>query len=336
MEEISDTPLDLKLVADTIAGHGKFVVSTHVNPDGDAVGSALAMAYALEQLGKDIVIVHEQGTPPIYPFLGQSNWLTSVPDDISERCAIAVDSASRERVAADDRLEEAKTVINIDHHASNTRFGQLNWVQADAAATCEMLPALFDLLGVSLDERIAAAVYTGVYTDTGGLKFSNTSEVSRALLGDLEARFDLEEVVAELDFKPESWKLYSELAQSRLTDHGNGITSIVMTADDLRSCGVADDEDKHAKDYALSMLYDPSADRDLLIFCYELKDGSRLVSLRSNQISSAEIAQEFSGGGHQAAAGYNAPGDAVETVEAAVAAARRQLELRAPDINLSH
>lgn len=325
-----DAALDVELVTRAIGQHTHFLLATHEDPDGDALGSVMAMKAVLEQLGKDVVIVHGQGTPHIYPVVGQEGWLTEVPADVERRCAIALDCASRPRLKVDDRFERALTTVNIDHHISNTRFAQINLVRPSAAATCELLCDLVERLGVELTPELANALYIGIQTDTGGLKFSNTTEETTQRSKWLEQHADVTAARAALDHRDPSWRRYAALVVERMEDAGNGVQAVVMTRADLEACGVPELEDKQAKDHALELLDERKHTASMIALVYEQYDGARKVSLRSESLPGNEVASALGGGGHPAAAGFTSQMSGPETVEAIVAEVGRVLA-RTPD-----
>ena len=155
---MSQTTTDIAAVADALRAGERFLVTSHENPDGDALGSLLAMHLALVELGKDSVMVLA-GAAPLpaeYAFLDLAahGLLREAPADAAERVLVAVDCAQETRLT-DDRLLDATTVVNIDHHHDNTRFGTANLVVGEASSTAEVLADVFDDLGVVLTPAIA-------------------------------------------------------------------------------------------------------------------------------------------------------------------------------------
>src|SRR5579872_2870235 len=137
---------DLAAVVDALRSHDRFLVTTHENPDGDALGSLLATTLALRQLGKDVVMFLSGSTPVPreYAFMQLDELLRDVPADIADRTVVAVDCAKADRIGSDTRLlDEALSVVDIDHHHDNTRFGNVNLIVADASSTGEVLSDVF-------------------------------------------------------------------------------------------------------------------------------------------------------------------------------------------------
>src|SRR5437899_5848086 len=161
----TNTTTDVRAVADAIRSNDRFVVAAHENPDGDAVGSMLAMALALEAIGKDVVM-YLSGTaraPGEYSFLDLSELHRELPADLAERVLIAVDCANERRIGPEPTpVEGAKLVVNIDHHHDNSFFGAINLIVADASSTAEIVRDVLSELGVPLTPEIAAALYVGL------------------------------------------------------------------------------------------------------------------------------------------------------------------------------
>src|SRR5271169_3699080 len=150
---MTQTTTDLEAIAAALRGHDRFLVVTHENPDGDALGSLLATTLALRTLGKDVImyLAGEAPLPHEYGFMQLDGLVRSLPDDMEERVLVAVDCAKEDRIGPDlAPVERAKLVLDIDHHHDNTRFGDVNLVVADASSTGEVLRDVIRELGVEL------------------------------------------------------------------------------------------------------------------------------------------------------------------------------------------
>ena len=197
MSSPQTTASDLTAVANAIREHDRFVLTTHENPDGDALGSLLAANLALEQLGKDTVMVlHGDAPLPVeYGFMPLGDLQRRWPDDVAERVLLAVDCANESRIADPEVLGRVPLSINVDHHHDNTRFGRINLVVADASSTGEVLRDLFRELGVELTPDIAEALYIALVTDTGRFQYTNTTPKALRLAAELvEAGADVHRV----------------------------------------------------------------------------------------------------------------------------------------------
>src|SRR3954462_11015448 len=178
MNSPQTTASELAAVADAIRGHERFVLTSHENPDGDALGSLLAMKLALDQLGKDAVmyLYGDAPLPKEYAFMPLGNVTRTLPDDLKERTLLAVDCANASRISQTLNLPgQVAFTINIDHHHDNTRFGDVNLIVSDASSTGEVLRDVFGELGVEITADIAEALYIALVTDTGRFQYTNTT-----------------------------------------------------------------------------------------------------------------------------------------------------------------
>src|SRR5437588_6545734 len=197
MSSHPDTTSDLTAVAEALRTPERFAVTTHENPDGDALGSLLAMQLALSQLGKDTVMVlaGEAPMPAEYGFMELDGLLRRWPDDMTERVLVAVDCAQENRIADPAALALAPLVVDVDHHHDNTRFGGVNLIVPDASSTGEVLRDVFRELGVELTPEIAEPLYIALVTDTGRFQYTNTTPKALRLAADLvEAGADVHRV----------------------------------------------------------------------------------------------------------------------------------------------
>src|SRR2546423_7142552 len=177
MSSPQTTASELTAVAGAIRGHDRFILTTHENPDGDALGSLVAAKLALEQLDKDTVMVlhGDAPLPGEYAFMPLDGLQRRWPDDVAERVLLAVDCANESRIADPEVLGRVPLSINVDHHHDNTRFGRINLIVADASSTGEVLRDLFRELGVELTPDIAESLYIALVTDTGRFQYTNTT-----------------------------------------------------------------------------------------------------------------------------------------------------------------
>src|SRR6476469_3323419 len=157
MSSPQTTASDLSAVVDAIRDHDRFVITTHENPDGDALGSLLAAKLAFDRLGKDsVMVLHgDAPLPGEYLFMPLAELRRRWPDDVSERVLVALDCANESRIADPDILGRVPLSIDLDHHHDNSRFGDVNFVVADASSTGEVLRDLFRALDVELTPEIA-------------------------------------------------------------------------------------------------------------------------------------------------------------------------------------
>lgn len=175
----------IKKIIDTIHKNHSFILTAHMNLEGDALGSELAVYLALKKLKKKVVVVNHDLTPEIYNFLPGVKTIRHEFKDEKVDVAIVLDCSDPDRPGrVKDYLSRAKCIINIDHHISNTHFGDLNWVKPQESSTCQMLYRLCEKLN-TLDRDIALCLYTGIFTDTGKFSYSNTNADTHRIVANL-------------------------------------------------------------------------------------------------------------------------------------------------------
>src|ERR687884_1271689 len=192
---------DLDAVVEALRSHDRFVLTTHENPDGDALGSLLATKLALEQLGKDAVmaLVSEAPLPGEYSFMELEDLRRRWPDDVAERVLVALDCANESRIADPEILGRVPLSLNVDHHHDNTRFARVNLIVPSASSTGELLRDVFRELGVEITPEIAEALYIALVTDTGRFQYSNTTPKALRLAAELvEAGADVHAVFQQV------------------------------------------------------------------------------------------------------------------------------------------
>jgi len=305
------TKSELTSVADAIRAHDRFVVTSHENPDGDALGSLHAMHLALVELGKDSVmaLVGDAPLPGEYGFLdiAGGGLLRAIPTDLSDRVLIAVDCAQETRLT-DALLLDAPLVVNIDHHHDNTRFGGVNLVADGASSTAEVLADVFAELGVTLTPAIAEALYTGLVTDTGRFQYSNTTPKALRLAAELvEARADPQRVfqaVYESMPFPKLKLLARALERASLHAEGRVVISYLVR-DDFAEAGALEPYSEGIIDVLRAV---EGVELGALIR-EQLREGgpARKVSLRSSteRVDVSALARKSNGGGHRQAAGFS-------------------------------
>jgi bifunctional oligoribonuclease and PAP phosphatase NrnA len=286
----------------------RFVVTSHHNPDGDAIGSMLGLGRALRAGGQDVVLAHAD-VPPVpddlaFMLAPGEEIAPEPPPDVSERVLIAVDCATERRMWADPLQEDARLVVNIDHHQDNTRFGDLNLIDPGASSTAEVILAVLEAAGRPLTREVAEPLYVGLVTDTGRFGYTNTRpEAHRAAAAMIEAGVDVAAMSRRLY---EEQPLERLLLMGRALEHartlaGGRVLAAVLTGEDFAAAGGDDCEGvvevmRGVRGVSASALVRESG-----------PDGAYRVSLRSVDpaVDVAAIAREEGGGGHKAAAGFS-------------------------------
>jgi phosphoesterase RecJ-like protein len=316
------TASDLSAVADAIRTHEKFLVTTHENPDGDALGSLLAMTLALDQLGKDAVmyLAGEAPLPREYAWMPLEDLRRTLPDDVSDRVLLALDCANESRLGPDPEvLASAPMVVNVDHHHDNTRFGNVNLVVADASSTGEIVRDLLAELDVDLTPEIAEALYIALVTDTGRFQYTNTTPKALRLAAELvEAGADVHKIFQGVYESVQFAKLKllaRALERAQVYEGGRLVISYLLRGD-FTEVGAAEPYSEGIIDYLRAV---EGADMAALIREPPRGDGpARRVSLRASadELDVSEIARASgAGGGHRQAAGFSSDESIEEITE---------------------
>jgi phosphoesterase RecJ-like protein len=318
---MTQTSSDLQAIAAALREHDRFLVVTHENPDGDALGSLLATTVALRQLGKDVLMFLSGGAPlpREYAFMRLDGLLRELPDDTEDRVLVAVDCAKADRIGADPApLERAKLVLDIDHHHDNTRFGAVNLIVADASSTGEVLRDVFRELGVELTPELAEPLYIALVTDTGRFQYANTTPKALRLAAELvDAGADVHAVFQQVYESVEFAKLKllaRALERARVLEGGRIVVSYLVRTD-FAEVGAAEAYSEGIIDYLRAV---EGSELAALIREPPRDDGPlRRVSLRASidELDVSAIARTFGGGGHRQAAGFQSDATVDEITE---------------------
>jgi bifunctional oligoribonuclease and PAP phosphatase NrnA len=315
------TSTDLQAVAAALRKHDRFLVVTHENPDGDALGSLLATTLALRGLGKDaeMFLGGTGSLPREYAFMQLDGLRRDLPHDLEQRVLVAVDCAKADRIGPDpDPVERASLVLNIDHHHDNTRFGDLNLIVADASSTGEVLRDLIRELGVELTPELAEPLYIALVTDTGRFQYTNTTPKALRLAAELvEAGADVHQVFQQVYESVEFAKLKllaRALDRARVLEGGLIVVSHLLRKD-FAEVGAAE---AYSEGIIDSLRAVEGAELAALIREPPRDDGpTRRVSLRASvdELDVSAIARRFGGGGHRQAAGFSSDASIDEITE---------------------
>jgi len=284
----------------------KFFIAAHVSPDGDALGSSLALAVALESLGKEIIVYDKDPVPEFYKFLPYNEKLTdsAATLDANASSLILIDCNDPERAGL-EKIAFASSAV-IDHHETAKDFGDIRWVRNDAPATGIMIFYLIKELGVKLTKEMATNLYTAIAIDTGTFRYSNTTPEALRVAAELvEAGADPSFIAVNL-YETWSENRFRLLLKVLDTLEIRGSTAITIATQAMfRETGAvaADTENfpgfpRTLKTIKISALF------------REIEDNHYKVSLRSKgKANVAKIAEMFDGGGHSNAAGYKIRAD---------------------------
>jgi phosphoesterase RecJ-like protein len=313
----------------------KLLLTTHENPDGDALGSLLAMHRMLGQLGKDSLMFMSPDEFPLpweYRGFSFDGLVGAPPADVAERTIVFLDCGNIDRMPVDFLQEDGLHILNIDHHHDNTRFGTVNLVCPVASCTAEIIWRLSKELDVEITPGIADALYVGLVTDTGRFMYENTSADAHRMAAELiEAGVQPHAVYRRLweDLPFRRLQLLQRaLASVERYDDG-AITIAHLVKRDYEATGALETDSEGVVDHMRAVEGTRVAVlvRELLS---EDREGMRKVSLRATDgsVDVSKVARAFGGGGHPQAAGFSTPVPYPELVERLRAQVREQL--RAP------
>lgn len=301
-------------VISKIKSFEKILLIVHENPDGDTLASASAASQVLKRLGKEVAIVCKDPVPKPFLFLPE---MKNIKTDMlfgDYELIIVIDCGDSRRTGFDRRLKDfvrnKKSLINIDHHPKNDlhKIANINYVDQNASSTAEIIWELIEKMSVEIDKNIATALLTGLYTDTGGFKHSNTSSKTLQIAAKLMhhgARIKLVTQNVSLNKTVPALKLWG-LVLSRLSKNTElKIVSSVITRKDLISCGANEDDIA-----GVVNLMNTISDSKAAILFYETEDGKIRASARTedDHVDVARLATVFGGGGHKKAAGFTIDG----------------------------
>jgi phosphoesterase RecJ-like protein len=291
----------------------RVLVASHANPDGDAIGSLIAMGLALIAMGKETVMYNESQIPAVYRFLPMVDRVVRKIHDPSRfDTAVILDCGNMDRVGKEAKAISAiPMIVNVDHHVTNTGFGHVRLVDESACATAEILWRIIGRLGIEFDESIAAAIYTGILTDTGSFRFSNTNQAAFAICNELVGLGVDPYLVAKHVYGTYSLgriKLLNRALDSIELSPNGRLSMMILTRQMLSETGTRPEDVDGLINYARSI-----KDVKVAALIQENPNGSARrqgmqyhVSLRSDgSVDVADFAANFGGGGHASAAGYS-------------------------------
>jgi bifunctional oligoribonuclease and PAP phosphatase NrnA len=323
---------DIDLVAGEIRAGDRFLLTTHENPDGDALGSLLATQRILEALGKDSVMflaAKEFPLPVEYRFLPLEEVFHEPPADITDRVVIFLDCGNIDRMPVDFLRTEGTKVINIDHHHDNTRFGTINLIDVQASCTAEIVYDLAGLLGVELTPEIANALYVALVTDTGKFMYENTDARSHVMAaGLIEAGVEVNEIYRRLyEHAPiEKLKLLAHALEGiELRDDGRLAVTYIST-EDYATTGASEALTEGVIDHLRTI--DGSLVAAVVRDQADSGRAARKVSMRSTdgRVDVSAIARVQGGGGHRRAAGFGTDLSYEQVVEFLIGEIESQLK----------
>ena len=320
-------------IGEVLRSRHSFVLLSHIRPDGDAIGSQLALGFALMAMGKSVRLINEDGLPENMAFLAGSERIEFPPaEPLDVEVAIALDTATKPRLgdAALHAASKAGIWLNIDHHVSNPKYGDLNLIDSTSPATGQILYDLITRLDLPMPAESRDAIYVAVSTDTGSFQYPSTTAKTYEMAADLVRR--------GLDVGTINSQTYDENPYRRLELMRALLNTLERTPDGLVAHWTMRDQTR------IDLALRPEDSEGLIdvirairgvqvaVFFEELPDGKIRVSMRSKdrRYDVCQIATEFGGGGHALAAGIRMPGPIEEAKTRVLEAIRRRFDAAKP------
>ncbi len=301
-------------IGNALRAHQRFVVLSHVRPDGDALGSQLALALSLQKMGKEAKAWNEEGMLEKYSCLPRSEMLVQPPSEPEDfDVAIALDTATQNRLGtAAQAVRHAKLWINIDHHGSNPRYGDLVYIDPDSPSTAQILFELMKSEQLPMDRAIAENLFAAISTDTGSFQYPNTSARTFEIAAEL--------VRAGINVGRLSQQLYESFPRRRIELLRSVLDTMQFEADGkiayfslslkvAKEIGAIPEDNEGLIDHLRAV-----QGVIVAVFFEELTDGKVRVSMRSKSEAAdvSAVCLKFGGGGHKLAAGARVPGTLAE------------------------
>lgn len=322
-------PKIIDRIIDGIQDCQSFCIVGHIRPDGDCVGSQLALAQALRNEGKKVLCWNENVLPQKYEFLDPDHLFQKPKRGVKFDCVIATDAASFERLGAVGQcVSDRKLMINIDHHESNTRYADLNWVSPHEPSTGELIFRLLKVAKWPITRPIADCLFTAVSTDTGSFQYSTTRPGTFHVAGELVRRgANLNTICEEVyqSYPLSRARLLKHVYSHFRLTHQNQIAYFWLKQSDFTRSGADSCDTEGLIDHIRAIA-------PVVVACVfeEISPELTRLSLRSksHEINVNEIAAQFGGGGHPSAAGARIPGRPLSVQTRVIAAVKKALNSR--------
>ena len=300
--------MTLDTILEEIKKANSIVLLTHDSPDGDAIGSVLAMKLALKSIGKESDVILEE-FPRVYDYLPGANEIKSESDVKKYDLAIVLDSATFKRTIGTKYFEAARRTIVIDHHGSNTMFGDVNYVNHASPACCEVLAAMFTYYDIEITRDIGICILTGIITDTGGFQYSSVTPETFEFTAELLRKGVRVSDIYRKALKTQTKSAFElqKIAANRIEFlENNKVTFTYITKEDEKAVGAEAGDHEGIVNMGRDV-----EDVEVSIFIRQAEAGKDIqkVSLRSKSyVNVSDVGLMFGGGGHPKAAGATIPG----------------------------
>ena len=283
---------------DLLKAAKKLVIVSHVSPDGDTLGSSLALMHALRMLGKEVIMNVDDDISTVYSFLpGIDEYCRFAPEEsVDADLLVIVDASSADRAGNAMDVVKSPAVLNIDHHKTNTRFADYLYLDSDAAATAEIIYSLLLEMGIKLTRDIATCIYEGIYTDTGSFKYSNTTSNTLKTAADLLNYGVNPSLISDnMELKSRSQVEMLRKVLETLTFLKDGKIAYIEIPLELYDHNVETDTFISYPRYVEGV--------EIALLFKQVEANLTRVSFRSKEIDVAKVALSFGGGGHKKASG---------------------------------
>ena len=294
---------EMKLAVDSILKSENVYIVSHVQPDGDNLGSCLSLALAMKKIKKEVYILKVDETPSDFLFLPGIDMIKDYDDNDEIDLLIAVDASDMDRLGKNKELvNSAKTVINIDHHVSNTSFGDINVVDSNASATGELIYKLINEIKIDIDEDIATCIYTAISTDTGSFMYDNTTaethEIASKLINYGANKEDININIYQ-NRSLERTQLFIKSLNSLDMYFDDQVAIIKITQDMLKETATTMEDTEGIISFVRDI-----GPVEVAVLLKETNNEETKVSMRSKRfVDVAKLTSVFNGGGHKKAAG---------------------------------
>lgn len=318
--------MSIKKVMDVLRIYGNFLITTHINPEGDSLGSQLALVQLLEGTGKKAVMVNDHKVPFVYQFLPKSDAIrTRLDKNIDYDVAVVIDCPNLDRIGrVKEVIKSDKMIVNIDHHIGNAKFGKVNWVDEKASSCGEMVYELFKETDCKIDKDIATNLYVAIMTDTGSFGYSNTTSTTHRIAAELiDCGLDAGRIKSDIYSRKglNEIKLLGAVLSGIQTEEEGKIAYLTVTRDMAKEINMELKGTEEFVNFARSV-----EGVGVAVFFREEKGGSVHVSFRSKtDIDVNKIATSLGGGGHAKASGCIMKGKIDEVKEKVLAEVRKEV-----------
>lgn len=302
-----------------------FLVVSHTNLEGDAIGSSLALSRFLRFFGKKVTVVNADDVPFAYCFLPDIKLIKRPKKNYDFEAAIVIDCSDLGRIGSvRDIIPKEKIIVNIDHHIKNEKFAKVNLIDPEASSCCEIIYRLFNTFNVPIDKKVALLLYVGILTDTGSFRYPNTNAYTHKIVGEL------------LRFKLPVFDIYQNVYTNFTFSEAKNILDILrnMRQDETGKIVYLEQRRRHLKlnsDYDISEYILDFArsikDAEVVILFKELAEENKIrLNLRSKgRYDVNKLARFFGGGGHRTASGCNIKGNLTEVKRSVLKIAKQFL-----------